>query len=87
MDWHYENTLKYGDTWTFTVIGQPRRIMTSNPLNIEHILKKNFENYEKGVAFKERMHDFLGDGIFNVDGDQWKDQRKTASNIFNVIFL
>ena len=30
------------------------------------------------------MHDLLGPGIFNSDGDLWKLQRKTASNIFSV---
>ena len=58
--------------------------MTVNPANIEHILKKNFENYEKGEFMKTIFHDFLGDGIFNADGEQWKVQRKVASNIFNV---
>ena len=26
----------------------------------------------------------LGHGIFNVDGEEWKIQRKTASRMFNV---
>lgn len=30
------------------------------------------------------MHDLLGEGIFNSDGDRWKSQRKTASQIFHV---
>jgi fatty acid omega-hydroxylase len=30
------------------------------------------------------MHDILGNGIFNADGDLWKIQRKTALNIFSV---
>ena len=84
LDWQLENTLKYGETWSFTMIGQPRRVMTSNPANIKHILKENFRNYEKGEPFRIRLHDFLGSGIFNADGDQWFVQRKVASNIFNV---
>ncbi|OEL32325.1 Cytochrome P450 94A1 [Dichanthelium oligosanthes] len=30
------------------------------------------------------MHDFLGRGIFNVDGDAWCEQRKVASYEFNT---
>lgn len=30
------------------------------------------------------MNDLFGHGIFNADGEQWKYQRKTAANIFNV---
>jgi fatty acid omega-hydroxylase len=55
----------------------------SSPENVEYILKKNFKNYEKGRAFKERFQEILGHGIFNVDGSKWKMQRKTASHMFN----
>jgi fatty acid omega-hydroxylase len=44
----------------------------------------NFSNYVKGPQFNDVMHDLLGHGIFNANGDQWKWQRKTASHIFNV---
>jgi len=84
LDWHLESCRKYGETWTFTVFGQPRRIITASPRNIEHILKTNFNNYIKGADFTSRAHDFLGDGIFNIDGEKWYVQRKVASNIFNV---
>ena len=29
----------------------------------------------------DRMHDLLGNGIFAVDGEPWRFQRKTAANI------
>jgi hypothetical protein len=33
----------------------------------------------QGKVFHENFDVFLGDGIFNVDGEIWKKQRKTAS--------
>ena len=30
------------------------------------------------------MVEFLGDGIFNVDGESWKNQRQVASHLFKV---
>ncbi len=42
---------------------------------MEHILKSNFYGYEKGDMFCKIFKDFLGDGIFNVDGAAWKKQR------------
>ena len=33
----------------------------------------------QGKFFHENFDIFLGDGIFNVDGEIWKKQRKTAS--------
>ncbi|KAL4331986.1 hypothetical protein GQ457_07G042600 [Hibiscus cannabinus] len=53
--------------------------ITANPENVEHILKTRFENYPKGKPFAAILGDLLGKGIFNVDGDSWKFQRKMAS--------
>lgn len=30
------------------------------------------------------LHDLLGEGIFNSDGEAWRVQRKVASRIFHV---
>ncbi|GMN53263.1 hypothetical protein TIFTF001_022404 [Ficus carica] len=59
-------------------------VITANPSNVEHMLKDNFENYPKGDRYTTILTDFLGDGIFNSDGDLWRKQRKTASYEFNT---
>ncbi|KAK1278973.1 Cytochrome P450 94A1 [Acorus gramineus] len=64
--------------------GNIKGILTANPSNVEHILKTNFDNYPKGPRFASLLGDFLGDGIFNSDGDLWRSQRKTASFEFNT---
>ncbi|KAF5198126.1 Cytochrome p450 [Thalictrum thalictroides] len=43
------------------------------------MLKTNFDNYPKGKPFSTILGDLLGRGIFNVDGNSWKFQRKMAS--------
>jgi cytochrome P450 len=43
------------------------------------MLKTKFDNYPKGKKFSAILGDLLGRGIFNVDGDCWKFQRKMAS--------
>lgn len=71
---------------TFTLI-RPlgfRQIFTANPSNVQYILKTHFHIYQKGDVFKTTMADFLGDGIFNVDGEIWKYQRQVASHEFNT---
>ncbi|XP_057760682.1 cytochrome P450 704C1-like [Arachis stenosperma] len=52
---------------------------TSDPTNVEYILKTKFSNYGKGRHQYEILRDLLGDGIFTVDGEKWRHQRKTAS--------
>uniref|UniRef100_M1DCB7 Cytochrome P450 monooxygenase n=1 Tax=Solanum tuberosum TaxID=4113 RepID=M1DCB7_SOLTU len=60
-----------------------REIYTSDPANIEYILKTNFDNYGKGDYHHEILKDFYGDGMFTVDGEKWKEQRKVSSPEFS----
>ncbi|XP_030517155.1 cytochrome P450 704C1-like [Rhodamnia argentea] len=55
------------------------QIYTVDPRNIEHILKTNFDEYTKGKYNIDIMKDLFGEGIFVVDGEKWKKQRKVAS--------
>ncbi|KEH19350.1 cytochrome P450 family protein [Medicago truncatula] len=55
--------------------------------NIEHILKTNFDKYSKGKYNQDIITDLFGEGIFAVDGDKWKQQRKIASYEFSTRVL
>ncbi|KAI9190506.1 hypothetical protein H9P43_001940 [Blastocladiella emersonii ATCC 22665] len=59
-------------------------VTTCEPLNLEHVLKLNFENYVKGPKFHAIHAPLLGNGIFASDGPHWKAQRKAASHLFSV---
>ncbi|XP_026437526.1 alkane hydroxylase MAH1-like [Papaver somniferum] len=52
-------------------------LVTCHPDNLEYILKTNLENFPKGESFRE-IFETLGVGIFNVDSDTWRLQRKLA---------
>ncbi|KAF6169554.1 hypothetical protein GIB67_028105 [Kingdonia uniflora] len=56
------------------------QVITANPANVEHILKTKFSIYPKGQS----SNDFLGSGIFNTDGSNWKFQRQIESHEFNT---
>ncbi|KAK4709770.1 hypothetical protein R3W88_004283 [Solanum pinnatisectum] len=58
-------------------------VVTSDPRNLEYLLKTNFSNFPKGDYFRSTVRDLLGDGIFNADYDIWQKQRKTASIEFH----
>ncbi|KAE7997764.1 hypothetical protein FH972_002368 [Carpinus fangiana] len=60
------------------------QVLTANPDIVQHILKTHFHNYSKGANFHQTFKDFLGQGIFNVDGEPWKFQRQVASHEFNT---
>ncbi|XP_058195021.1 cytochrome P450 86B1-like [Rhododendron vialii] len=79
-DWATKALIKTNGTFNYKGMwmGRSHGIITSDPLKIEYMLKTNFKNFPKGKYYRERFHDLLGDGIFNVDGESWKEQRKAA---------
>ncbi|KAM0004276.1 putative abieta-7,13-dien-18-ol hydroxylase [Helianthus debilis subsp. tardiflorus] len=73
---------------TFRMISPFRgEIYTTDPVIVEYILKTNFQNYGKGMLVHTLLEDFLGDGIFTVDGDKWQEQRKLSSHEFSTKVL
>ncbi|KAI5421415.1 hypothetical protein KIW84_045014 [Lathyrus oleraceus] len=62
-------------------------IYTAEPNNVEYILKTNFDNYGKGLYNYLNLKDLLGDGIFTVDGEKWREQRKISSHEFSTKML
>ncbi|KAL0711363.1 hypothetical protein Bca4012_018341 [Brassica carinata] len=73
-------------TFRFLSPGQSE-IFTADARNVEHILKTRFDNYSKGESSRENLADLLGHGIFAVDGDKWRQQRKLASFEFSTRVL
>ncbi|CAL0334221.1 unnamed protein product [Lupinus luteus] len=76
---HQNGTFRFKGPWFSSL----NSIITSDPRNIEHLLKTNFTNFPKGTYFKDTVRDLLGDGIFNADNETWQKQRKTASIEFH----
>ncbi|KAJ9679153.1 hypothetical protein PVL29_021164 [Vitis rotundifolia] len=62
-------------------------VYTTDPINVEYILKTNFPNYARGWYHHTVLEDFLGDGIFAVDGDLWRQQRKLSCYEFSTKML
>ncbi|KAK3150912.1 hypothetical protein QOZ80_3AG0239320 [Eleusine coracana subsp. coracana] len=85
LDWMTE-LLSRQPTCTFVLRrpGGVRGVITAHPANVEHLLRSRFDNYPKGPRFASLLHDFLGRGVFNADGEAWRAQRKVASHEFNT---
>ncbi|KAL8140565.1 hypothetical protein V2J09_006586 [Rumex salicifolius] len=77
-DW-YTHLLRRSPTKTVRLHVLGNAVFTANPDTVEYILKTRFDNYPKGKPFSDILGDFLGAGIFNVDGDPWRFQRRIAS--------
>ena len=85
LEYHTELSRKYR---TFRMLTPTcNYVYTVEPANVEHILKSNFAIYGKGPMTHDVLEDLLGDGIFNVDGGMWRQQRKVASLEFSTRVL
>jgi len=59
-----------------------------DPRDREHALRNHFANYTKNLhnefnSFELAFAELFGRGIFAVDGPEWKDHRKIASQLFS----
>ncbi|XP_024019051.1 cytochrome P450 704C1 [Morus notabilis] len=73
---------------TYRLLGpEQSEVYTTDPRNVEHILKTNFDKYSRGQHEQDIMTDLFGEGIFAVNGEKWKQQRKLASVEFSARVL
>jgi fatty acid omega-hydroxylase len=63
---------------------KPYILVNNDPKIVEYAMSTNFDNYIKGPLFNDRLHEILGQGIFNQDGKHWYMQRKIGSKIFTA---
>ncbi|XP_031476983.1 cytochrome P450 86B1-like [Nymphaea colorata] len=84
-EWITDVVIRQGGTFTFNGpwFTNLNCVVTSDPRNLEFLLKAKFWSFPKGEYFRNCLHDLLGDGIFNADDEPWQMQRKTASLEFH----
>ncbi|MEX2271202.1 MAG: cytochrome P450 [Vicinamibacterales bacterium] len=73
---------RLGPTFTFHFGGARPSLASSDPVFMEHVLKKNRHNYQKSHIQGERMVEFQGKGLVNSHGDDWLRLRRVAAEGF-----
>ncbi|EJD37697.1 cytochrome P450 [Auricularia subglabra TFB-10046 SS5] len=68
-------------TCNMRVLGADK-ILTMDDAVIKAVLATSFQHFEKGSSLRMRMESFLGNGIFNRDGDVWKMHRAMTRPFF-----
>ncbi len=84
-DWLVDCSRKYdgNDVIYFSLPSQPPYIVALDPDVVKHVLNDNMKNYTREPVYAI-MGELLGKGIFNTDNENWKNQRKIASHMFNA---
>ncbi|KAF2687986.1 cytochrome P450 [Lentithecium fluviatile CBS 122367] len=62
--------------WTLEAGVGERVVLTAEPENVKAILATQFKDFGKGEAFHRDWYQFLGNGIFAVDGHLWHNSRQ-----------
>ncbi|KAH8488502.1 hypothetical protein Peur_059810 [Populus x canadensis] len=83
---HQTEVARKQKTFRLLAPGQSE-LYTTDIRNIEHVLKTKFDKYTKGKYNQDIVTDLFGKGIFAVDGDKWRQQRKLASFEFSTRVL
>jgi cytochrome P450 len=73
----------HGDTFRFYLGGLKEAFVTTNPAVIQHVLKTNWENYQKSEIQVKRMGHFLGKGLLTTHGEAWRTQRRLIQKGFD----
>lgn len=80
-DWRNDMWKQYGGAFSLS-IPYLNCVAIFEPEDVKYILKDHFDHFEKGKMMHDSFVKLLGEGIFNVDGKMWSDQRKIASHMF-----
>ncbi len=74
---------EFGDTFRFYLGGLKEAMVTTDPVVIQHVLKTNWENYQKSDIQVKRMGHFLGKGLLTTHGEAWRTQRRLIQKGFD----
>jgi cytochrome P450 len=84
-DWFAATSLRFqNEPWKIRAPAAPDTIILSDPASVEAVMVDHPDVFIKGAPQYETMHEILGDGILNVEGEQWYHQRKTAAKFFSA---
>ncbi|KAL4144688.1 hypothetical protein PRNP1_013814 [Phytophthora ramorum] len=84
-DWINDQTdASSGQPWILQLLFQPPWVVLSMPNDLHDVFVDQFQVFEKGGTLGDISFDVLGNGLLNVNGDKWKQQRRAASHLFST---
>jgi cytochrome P450 len=79
--WMNDQFDRFGSIYRASIYGASVYVV-SDPQYADHILRKNWQNYKKGLAIK-RIGFLLGNGLMVSEGEFWKSQRQMIQPAFH----
>jgi cytochrome P450 len=81
LKWMNDQFNRYGSIYRASIYGTDVYVV-SDPVYADHILRKNWQSYRKGLAIK-RIGLLLGNGLMVSEGEFWKSQRQMIQPAFH----
>jgi cytochrome P450 len=81
LSWMSNHFKRFGDIYKASIY-ETNVYVVSAPQYAQHVLRKNWRNYHKGMAIK-RIQMLLGDGLMVSEGIFWKSQRRMIQPAFH----
>eukprot|EP01064_Diplonema_japonicum_P029515 TRINITY_DN479_c0_g2_i4.p1 TRINITY_DN479_c0_g2~~TRINITY_DN479_c0_g2_i4.p1 ORF type:complete len:499 (+),score=152.51 TRINITY_DN479_c0_g2_i4:40-1536(+) len=69
--------------FSWSQVGGKTSLVINHPDDIKFLLRDEFGAFDKAAEFIEIFEETMGNGIFNTNGDKWKEQRITMAHMFN----
>jgi cytochrome P450 len=81
LSWIVNQFKEYGNIYKASIYGTNAYVV-SDLSYVQHILRRNWENYKKGQDTKP-IRLLMGNGLIVSEGELWKKQRRTMQPVFH----
>jgi cytochrome P450 len=81
-DWHQQ----YGDVFQFK-LGPDRVVVIADPAMVQEILRARPETFSRASNIRQTIEEMGIEGLFSVEGEQWRRHRQLATRAFDVRHL
>ena len=81
-DWRQQ----YGDIYQF-MLGPERAVVIADPEMVQNILVERPEGFSRLMGIRQTIEEMGVEGLFSVEGDQWRRHRQLAKGAFDASHL
>lgn len=83
-DWMADQCIANHGVFKLRLLGQSDLLVTAVPEHYEHVVKTQFEHFQKGKQQYDMFVDLMGHSVLIIDGERWKHHRRLLVRLLNA---